>query len=165
LTNLRELNSSVFSSKDPCYFEVWTQQAHESDEAGSVKVEQEQARMGFEKPLVEYVDGAYVSAQKLALAQAQGRELVGPARPALQKDGRFTVENFNVSVEQRTAICPAGKASTQCSRLEEEDTGKVNYRFEFSTHCYECPLRGQCLGKDQRHRTILVGAPLATGKQ
>lgn len=136
---------------------IVTQQAHESDEFGAVKVEQEQARMGLEKPLVQYVDGAYVSAHKLAQAQAEGRELIGPAQPAPQKDGRFTMEDFKVSVEERTAICPAGKTNTQCSRLEEEATGKVNYRFEFSTHCYECPLRGQCLGKDQRYRTLLVG--------
>jgi hypothetical protein len=136
---------------------IVTHQAHESDELGAVKMEQEQARMGLEKPRVQYVDAAYVSAQKLAQAQAEGRELIGPAQPAPQKDGRFTIEDFQVNVEERTAICPAGKASTQCSRLEEEATGKVNYRFEFSTHCHECPLRGQCLGKDQRHRTILVG--------
>ena len=136
---------------------IVTQQAHESDEVGAVKVEQEQAQMGLEKPLVQYVDGAYVSAQKLAQAQAEGWELIGPAQHAPQKDGRFTVEDFQVNIEERTAICPAGKTNTQCSRLEEEATGKVTYRFEFSTQCHECPLRSQCLGKDQRHRTILVG--------
>jgi transposase len=62
-----------------------------------------------------------------------------------------------VEVEQRRAFCPAGKESTQCSRLEEQSTGKVNYRFEWSTHCHDCPMRAQCLGKEQRHRTLLVG--------
>jgi transposase len=33
----------------------------------------------------------------------------------------------------------------------------VNFRFEFSTPCHDCSLRGQCLGKDQKHRTLLVG--------
>jgi hypothetical protein len=136
---------------------IVTQPAHESDEVGAVKMDEEQAQMGMEKPPVQYVDGAYVSAQKLAEAQAEGRELIGPAQPAPQKDGRFTVEDFQIKVEERTAICPAGQTSTQCSRLEEEATGKVSYRFEFSTHCHHCPLRGQCLGKDQRHRTVTVG--------
>lgn len=136
---------------------IVTHQAHESDEVGAEKMEQEQAQMGWEKPPVQYVDGAYVSAQKLAEAQAQGRELIGPAQPAPHKDGRFSTEDFQVNVEERTAICPAGKTNTQCSRLEEEATGKVSYRFEFSTHCHACPLRGQCLGKDQRHRTLVVG--------
>jgi len=105
----------------------------------------------------EHVDGAYVSGKKLTQVQAEGRELIGTAQPAPQKDGRFTTEDFQVKVEERTAVCPAGKTSTQCSRLEEEAAGKVNFRFEFSTHCHDCLLGGTCLGKDQKHRTIVVG--------
>jgi len=136
---------------------VVTQPAIASDDAGLPLVEQQQAQLGLEKPNELYVDGAYVSAERLVQAKAEGREIIGPAQPAPKKEGRFSVEDFDVSVEERRAICPAGKVSTQCSRLEEEQTGRVNYRFEFSTHCHECPLRSQCLGKDQRHRTILVG--------
>jgi len=136
---------------------IVTHPAYESDEAGAVKMEAEQLAMGLEKPPVQYVDGAYISAQMLVQAQAEGRELIGPAQPAPQKEGRLTVEDFQVNVEERTAICPAGKLNPQCSRLEEETTGKVSYRFEFSTHCHECLLRERCLGKDQRHRTLVVG--------
>jgi hypothetical protein len=136
---------------------IVTHPAYESDEVGAEKMEQEQAQMGLEKPPVEYVDGAYVSAQRLVEAQAQGRELIGPAQPAPRKEGRFSVEDFQIRVEERRAICPAGKENTQCSRLAEEATGKVVYRFEFSTQCHECPLREQCLGKEQRHRTLVVG--------
>lgn len=136
---------------------IVTHPAYESDEKGALKMEQEQAAMGWEKPPVQYVDGAYISAALLVQAQAQGRELIGPAQPAPQRDGRFTVEDFQIQVEERRAVCPAGKVSTQCSRLEEAATGKVDYRFEFSTQCHDCPLRPQCLGKDQRHRTLVVG--------
>lgn len=134
-----------------------THPAHQSDEVGALLMEQEQAAMGWDKPPVQYVDGAYVSAQKLAQAQAEGRELIGPAQPAPRKEGRFSVEDFQIDVEQRTARCPAGKRNTQCSRLVEEATGKVDYRFEFSTQCHDCPLRERCLGKDQPHRTLVVG--------
>jgi transposase len=113
--------------------------------------------MGLEKPPVKYVDGAYVSADKLVEAQAEGREIIGPAQPAPRKDGKFSAEDFRVEVEERRASCPAGKTSTQCSRLEEQSTGKVSYRFEWSTHCQGCPLRSQCVGKDQPHRTLTVG--------
>jgi transposase len=136
---------------------IVTQPAHESDEAGAMAMEQEQAAMGLDKPPVQYVDGAYVSAEKLAQAQAEGRELMGPAQPAPGKEGRFTVADFDIRVEERRAVCPAGKVNTQCSRLVEETTGQVQYRFEFSTQCHDCPLRSQCLGKDQRHRTVVVG--------
>jgi len=136
---------------------IVTHPAYQSDEAGAVQMEVEQAQMGLEKPPVEYVDGAYISAQKLVEAQAQGRELIGPAPPPPQKDGRFTTADFQIDVEERTALCPAGKTNTQCSRLEEEASGKVSYRFEFGAHCHVCPLRDRCLGQDQRHRTLVVG--------
>lgn len=134
-----------------------TQPAIASDEAGLVLVEQAQAEMGLEPPSHLFVDGAYISAALLAQAQAQGRELIGPAHSALKKDGRFGVDDFQIQVEERKATCPAGKENLQCSRLVESETGKVTYRFEWSTHCHECPLRQQCLGQDQRHRTIVVG--------
>ncbi len=113
--------------------------------------------MGLEKPQEWYVDGAYVSAAKLVEAQAEGRDLVGPTQGAPRKPGRFSVEEFEIRVEERQAICPAGKKNTQCSRLEEAATGKVHYRFEWSTHCVDCALQQQCLGKDQKHRTVVVG--------
>ena len=134
-----------------------TQPAIGSDEAGQVQVEQEQAAMGLEKAPELYVDAAYISAEKLAQAQNEGRQLIGPAQPAPKKEGRFCVEDFQINVEQRKAVCPAGQQNTQCSRLQAQATGKVDYRFEWSTHCHTCPLRQRCLGDDQKHRTVVVG--------
>jgi hypothetical protein len=135
-----------------------THAAYQSDEAGAEKMATEQAEMGLEKPPVEYVDGAYVSAEKLAEAQAEGRRLVGPAACAPHNNGgRYTTEDFDLRVEERQALCPAGQENTQCSRWEEQATGKVTYRFEWSTHCAGCPLRERCVGPEQRHRTLVVG--------
>lgn len=136
---------------------IVTHPAYEHDETGSLKMEQEQAQRGWPKPPVQYVDSSYVSAHKLAQARAEGRELIGPALLGPSQEGRFTALDFRINVEERTALCPAGHSSTQCSRLVEASTGKVNYRFEFSTHCHDCPLRAQCVAQDQRHRTVLVG--------
>jgi hypothetical protein len=136
---------------------IATHPAYEHDEAGARQMEQEQANMGLEKPPVQYVDTAYVSAEKLAQAQAEGRELIGPALPGPQIEGRFKGSDFQVNVEERKALCPAGKTNTQCSRLVEQSTGKVSYRFEFSTQCHDCSLQRQCLGKGQRHRSLVVG--------
>jgi len=135
-----------------------THPAYESDEAGAAKMEAEQAAMGLDKPPVQYVDAAYVSAQELARAAAEGRELIGPAPAAADNnEGRFTTEKFQIDVEQRQAICPAGKLSTQCSRLEEKQSPRVSFRFEWSTHCAGCPLRQQCVAPKQKHRMIVVG--------
>ncbi len=102
--------------------------AYEHDEVGALKMEVEQAAMGLDKPPVQYVDSAYISAQKLVQAQAEGRELIGPALPGPQKEDRFRVSDFQINLEERQATCPAGKLSTQCSRLVEQSTAKVNYR-------------------------------------
>jgi hypothetical protein len=134
-----------------------THPAYQSDEAGSLLMEAQQAAMGLAKPPVQYVDAAYVSTQKLLQAQAEGRELIGPAPSAVQKDGRFTVEDFQIKVEERQALCPAGKTNTQCSRWQEQASGKVSYRFEFGAQCHDCPLRQRCVGQDQRHRSLTVG--------
>ena len=136
---------------------VVTQEAIGSDEAGLGLVEQEQAAMGLEKAPAFYVDGAYISAEKLAKAQAEGRQLIGPAQTASKKEGKFSLEDFQIQVEERQAVCPTGKVNTQCSRLVEAASGKVSYRFEWSTHCYDCPLREQCVGANQKHRTVVVG--------
>lgn len=137
---------------------VVTHAAYESDEAGARKMAAEQAAMGLGTPPVQYVDAAYISAAELAQAQAEGREIIGPAPASPDTvQGRYTTERFNVDVERRQAICPAGKTNTQCSRLEEKETGKVSYRFEWSTHCENCPLRAQCVSPKQAHRSIVVG--------
>jgi transposase len=134
-----------------------TQPASASDEAGLELVAAERLAMGQELPLAQYVDAAYISAEKLAQAAAEGRPLIGPAQPAPQVGQRFTTEDFQVSIAQRQALCPAGQISSQCARLEVQATGKVNFRFEWSYPCADCPLRRQCCGADQKHRTLLVG--------
>jgi DDE family transposase/transposase-like protein DUF772 len=137
---------------------IVTHPAYESDETGGAKMEAEQAAMGLDKPPVKYVDGAYISAQELARAAAEGRELIGPApAPPDNNEGRFTTEKFQIDVEERKAICPAGKLNTKCSRLVEKQSGRVSFRFEWSTHCAGCPLRQQCVAPKQKHRMIVVG--------
>lgn len=74
------------------------------------------------------LDGASVSAQRLAQAQAEGHKIIGPAQPAPHQAGRFSVEDVAVQVEARQAVCPAGTCSTQCSRLAAAATGKVSCR-------------------------------------
>jgi transposase len=122
-------------------------------------MEREQQALGMDRPPVQYVDAAYISAQKLVEAAAQGRELIGPALASPHNnDGRFVPEQFTIAVEQRQAVCPAGQENTQCSRLEEQATGKVSYRFEWnSATCGPCPLRQQCIKAEHSHRTLTVG--------
>lgn len=136
-----------------------TQNAPASDKAGMTQVAVEQQRMGLEAPSALYVDGAYVSSEALQDAREQGRELRGPAPASPDRGKVFTVEAFDVHVEERYALCPAAQRSSNCSRLEEQATGKVVYRMEWSNMvCGACPLRAQCVSQGQDHRTFVVGA-------
>jgi len=137
---------------------IVTQNAPASDKAGMAEVFDEQQAMGLEMPGALYVDGAYVSSEALKDASEQGRELRGPAPASPDRVKVFTVEAFDVHVEERYAICPAAQRSSNCSRLEEKSTGKVDYRIEWSnTVCGVCPLRTQCVSAGQDHRTFVVG--------
>ena len=138
---------------------IVTHAARESDEAGAQKMEAEQAAMGLAKPTVHYVDAAYISTQELRRAAAEGRELIGPAPGAGGKNGGcFGSDRFDVRVEERQAVCPGGHPNTQCSRLLEQATGRVSFRFEWNDAlCGPCALRLQCMKKEQSHRTLTVG--------
>jgi hypothetical protein len=156
------VNEAVLAAGEPTRNFVTgmvTHPARESDEEGALKMEAEQQAMGLDKPSVQYVDAAYISAQKLWEAQTEGRELIGPAPgPANNNESRFTSQAFQVTVERRAAICPAGHPNSQCSRLEEQTTGRVSYRFEWDTAtCAACALRQTCIKANHPHRSLVVG--------
>lgn len=137
---------------------VVTQEATASDKAALPVLEEALEAVGEEKPKVCYTDAGYSSGAELARAREEGRELRAPMQPAVERDGRYSSEAFDVSVENRRAVCPAGQESTNCSRLESGKTGKVTYRFEWNPGlCGACDRRCKCLGKGQDHRTLLVG--------
>jgi hypothetical protein len=139
--------------------EVTTTEAIVSDLEGCQRLEQQQEQHGLGRADTKYVDGAYVTDDTLAQAAAEGRELIGPARPSCNTRSKgFTTEQFDISVAERRAVCPAGHTSTQCSRLENQQTGQIQYRFEWSYHCDDCPRRAQCTQAGRGRRAVVVGA-------
>ena len=86
---------------------------------------------------------------------------MGPAQPSAARPGlekEYRIEAFDINISERKALCPAGNQSAFCSKLTEQKSGKVTYRFEFGSHCHDCPHRVACVPSTQAHRTILVGA-------
>jgi hypothetical protein len=138
--------------------EVTTTEAIASDFQGRREVEANQQKQGLGVADELYVDAGYVSDDTLAEAAEQGRTLMGPARPSRNQSGDlFTADDFEISVADRKAVCPAGHASTQCSRLEDEKTGEVTYRFEWSYQCNDCALKAQCTKARSGRRAVVVG--------
>jgi hypothetical protein len=151
---------SESKEKEPQFItSVVTQKASESDEAGLEESLEQQEQIGQDKPKELYVDGAYVSGEKLTQAQEQGWELMGPAQPSANRWGisdQYRIEAFDIDIKERQAQCPGGYQSTQCSRIKEARKKHAQYRYEWSYHCHQCPLRQECVPDGQRHRTIIV---------
>ena len=65
---------------------------------------------------VEPIGSSYVSSEALHAARDEGRELRGPAPASPDRGKVFTIEAFDVHVEERFALCPAqhrsGKSKT-----------------------------------------------------
>lgn len=139
--------------------EVTTTEAIASDLDGRERVEANQTEHGHGVADELYVDAAYVTDDTLAEAREQGRVLMGPARPSLNASGKtlFTADDFDVDVANRKAVCPGGHESRQCSRLENQQTGQVDYRFEWAGLCDECPLQKQCTRSRSGRRMVVVG--------
>jgi hypothetical protein len=138
--------------------EVATTDATASDYAGRKIVEERQEEHGLGVADELYVDAGYINDDELGKAHEEGRSLMGPARPSSNPSGcLFTAEQFDVNIEKRQAVCPAGHTSTQCSRLENNSTSQVDYRFEWSYHCDDCPLKAQCTKARSGRRSLVVG--------
>jgi transposase len=138
--------------------EVTTTEAITSDFAGREALEHNQEVHGLGKADEQYVDAGYINDDTLGQAHQEGRVLMGPARPSANPSGiLYTAQDFDVSVANRQAVCPAGHTSTQCSRLENEKTGQVDYRFEWGRLCDDCPLQSQCTKARSGRRMLVVG--------
>jgi transposase len=138
-----------------------TQRASQSDDPGLELTLEKQKQMGMERPSEMYVDGAYISAEAITEAKAEGWDLLGPAQPSPgtpKQPKLYRIESFDVSITKRQAVCPQGKISTEGSKLTERDSGKVTYRFEFGRQCRNCIVKHLCVPEGQPHRMIRVGA-------
>lgn len=137
--------------------DVTTTEAIASDLDGMDRALENQGTHHDDQPSELFVDTAYVSDDTLHEASEAGRELVGPARSSPGHLQGFRTELFDVDNANRRAVCPAGKESTQCSLIQEQATGKVYYRYEWSYHCDTCPLQKQCTKRRSGRRELVVG--------
>jgi transposase len=158
-----QVAETVASQEDQSSFiaSVVTQRATESDDAGLPATLQKQKALGLGLPSELYTDGAYISGRAIQEAKEAGWQLVGPAQPSASRvrlAKEYRIEAFDISITERKAVCPDGKTSTNCSKLTEEKSGRVAYRFEFGSQCHSCPHKAACVPSALPHRTILVGA-------
>lgn len=112
------------------------------------------------KPNEVFADAGYTSAPALEQAVTDGYVLTAPIGAPPHSAERFGSDAFAVDIPNRQATCPAGKLSTECSRITETKTQLTCYYFAWSrADCAVCPLQDQCLSKKKRSpfRTLQVG--------
>lgn len=140
---------------------VVTQPAITSDHGSLAHVMAEHMLNGQDAPAIVYADAGYISGPELARAEEMGFDLCGPA-PAPPHSGgnRFGTDAFKVDLAKRTAVCPAGKTSSACSKITEKKDCRKYYYFEWSKgDCATCQLRDKCVSKKNKlaRRSIQVG--------
>lgn len=112
-------------------------------------------------PTEVFVDAGYVSAPALLKADVDGYALIGPMPAPPHSKSRFGSDSFLVDIPDRLALCPAGNASSECSRINDAKYAQYGARYYFAWPakiCAACPLREQCLSKKSRltYRTLEV---------
>ena len=137
--------------------EVSTTEAIASDIDGMRRALEAQEQQGHSPPSELLVDAGYVTDDTLHEAQESGTELVGPARPSPQHQKVFPSERFEVDNAHRRAVCPAGRASTRCSRMLDAQKGAAYYRYEWGSQCDACPLQRECTRARSGRRILKVG--------
>ena len=158
-----QVAETVASQEDQSSFitSVVTQRATESDDAGLPATLQKQEGLGLETAdRVVRRRGLHLG-RAIHEAKEAGWQLVGPAQPSASRAGvRKGISNRSLRYQHYRAQSALSrwKDSTNCSKLTEEKSGKVTYRFEFGSQCHNCPHKVACVPSTQAHRTILVGA-------
>lgn len=86
-------------------------------------------------------------------------------RPVRTPKRRFTVDDFDYDLEERTCRCPAGKAMwLQCERVQIQ--GYLFMQFKgFKADCESCTLRSQCLRAEDQKTARVVNVRLGKTKE
>jgi hypothetical protein len=90
-----------------------------------------------DKPVV-FGDCAYADGDTLAHLEGQGFEVKARVPAAVNRDGRYSKDDFAVDLEAATVTCPAGQVAA--IRFDDSGGGKAS----FTPWCGTCPLAEDC---------------------
>jgi transposase len=100
-------------------------------------------------PGKQYVDQAYMSGYHIADSLSKGIDLRGYVREGnLSKPEGFRLRDFEIDIEQRRAICPAGKTQVKWARTNSSKN-LTAYIAWFGSQCGSCPHFGPGLCTDR----------------
>ena len=101
-------------------------------------------------PGKQYVDQAYMSGRHIAESLAKGIDLRGYVREGnTSRPEGFRLQDFQIDVERRQAICPARKKQVKWARARPGVKNLIAYHIGFGTQCQSCPYFGPGLCTDK----------------
>jgi transposase len=138
---------------------IVVQPAITADQGSLPAVLQAHAEATGEAPQTVFADAGYIHGPALEQAQASGYELCGPVAAPPHSGKRFGSDSFAVDIPNRTATCPNGKASCECTCIAESRGRNIIWFAWSANDCSACPLQRQCLSGNSREpgRTLQVG--------
>jgi len=136
--------------------EILTTAAAQDEMAGLAEALKRQQDAPQLKPEAMDADAGSVTESTLSQAESNAMELLGPARPDPHK-GPYNADGFVVDVENKRAVCPQGKTSTQCSHSKDSYRGTEYYRLEWASQCDSCPGQKQGTRSKSGRRILVVG--------
>ena len=99
-----------------------------------------------------YGDSAYCDWEEIKEREDE-TEFCIKVRGAVNKDGMFTKDEFEINLEDGRITCPAGKNADFDPSKEIKDRGlPIGFRTE---DCNECPLRDKCT-KSKAGRNVTI---------
>lgn len=105
-------------------------------------------------PAEQLGDKGYITEDNLANSAKRGIDLIGPVKKEswvqARNRGGITLDQFELDLENLTAVCPAGQKAT----IGTSKGKRLVFRFPKAV-CAACPLRAQCCtGKGGRNLSV-----------
>ncbi len=116
---------------------------HPAIEHDSPALETIQNRLGQRDVLPEqqYVDRAYCNGKTLASSENRGVDLRGYVRSCTRKPVGFRLEDFEVDLLKRRAVCPQGHVAGVFNASSQDD---IAFHIRFGKVCQTCPVKHLC---------------------
>jgi len=92
-------------------------------------------------PLQQYTDMGYCNAATIVDSAERGIDLRGRVAHSGAKAPGFRLEDFEVDVAQRTAVCPQGHPAQHFTPSTQPD---VAFHVRFGKVCQSCPVKAHC---------------------
>ena len=135
----------------PIISDIGIHSAIEADGSALEAIHQRLRQRGL-LPQQQYVDGAYCNGKTLQASEQKGIDLRAFLGNNSRKPPGFRLQDFDIDLEKKQAVCPAGKLATVFNPSSQPD---VAWHIRFGKQCRQCPFRSLCT-TEKRGRSLEI---------